>query len=443
MTADPQPKTDVPGRDRLARREAIPANANQPSRLRVLFINDTSRNGGPGRSLFYILKFLDPEVIYRVALIPRSGIVSDLLRDGGVVEETIFEPRLIENLFEPWSRAIRREDFDAPLGIKAVRAGGNVIRAAIGMVSLIRRVKTQRFDLVFCNGTTASFAGGAIAAFTGVPALWYVCYTSVPSVVRRLHARLAAGPNVRSIVCVSQPTAGLFAHCPQKTRIIPDAIDVAEFDRQRIAPVLRQELGFDEHAVIFGSHGRVLPKKGYVEMVRAARVALDRLSEEERRRCRFVVLGDTPQDMRRDHLAECRALVRELNLADVFYFLGHRPEVKPYVCDFDVAVVPSIYNDPLPRAVMEAMALSLPVVAFDQGGIGEMIEDGISGALVGGMPPDISGLANSIVRYLRDAELRHRHGRAARRRIEDRFEAKQTARALQDEMLRISRRELH
>src|SRR5471030_3234024 len=104
------------------------ASSREPSviaarrRLRVLFINDTSRNGGPGRSLFYILKFLDPEVIYRVALIPRSGIVSDLLRDGGVVEETIFEPRLIENLVEPWSRAIRREDFDAPLGIKAVRA---------------------------------------------------------------------------------------------------------------------------------------------------------------------------------------------------------------------------------------------------------------------------------------------------------------------------------
>jgi hypothetical protein len=38
--------------------------ALRPARkVRVLFINDTARNGGPGRSLFYILRFLDPAVI--------------------------------------------------------------------------------------------------------------------------------------------------------------------------------------------------------------------------------------------------------------------------------------------------------------------------------------------------------------------------------------------
>ena len=47
-------------------------------KLRVLFLNDTSRNGGPPRSLFYILKFLDPERIHRAVLLPRRGVVSEL-----------------------------------------------------------------------------------------------------------------------------------------------------------------------------------------------------------------------------------------------------------------------------------------------------------------------------------------------------------------------------
>ena len=47
-------------------------------KLRVLFLNDTSRNGGPGRSLFYILKFLDPARIHRSVLLPRRGVLSEL-----------------------------------------------------------------------------------------------------------------------------------------------------------------------------------------------------------------------------------------------------------------------------------------------------------------------------------------------------------------------------
>src|SRR5688572_11697148 len=73
-------------------------------KVRVLFVNDTARNGGPGRSLFYILKFLDPEVVHRAVLLPRSGVISDLYVKGGVVDELYFEPNLVENPIEPWAR---------------------------------------------------------------------------------------------------------------------------------------------------------------------------------------------------------------------------------------------------------------------------------------------------------------------------------------------------
>ena len=88
--------------------ESAQPDTGDIAKLRVLFINDTSRNGGPGRSLLYILKFLDPRVIHRSVLLPREGVVSALLRDRGVAEEFIFEPRIIENLVEPLTRAMRR-----------------------------------------------------------------------------------------------------------------------------------------------------------------------------------------------------------------------------------------------------------------------------------------------------------------------------------------------
>jgi len=409
----------------------------QARHLRVLFINDTSRNGGPGRTILYILKFLDPSRIRRSVMLPREGIVSRRLVENGVAEDLFFEPGLIENLFEPLSRPIKRDDFDAPRTLKLLRAAGNVARGTAGFARLLRRVRKERYDLIFCNGTSAGFLGGTLAAVTGVPAMWHVLYPSVPRIVRRLHQRLAAGKNVRSIICVSHQTSLQFAHCSEKVRLIQTALDIDEFDARAAEPMLRKELGLDDRTVIFGSHGRILPRKGFIELIHAARIVVDKLSTEDRARCQFVVLGDTPQDMRPDHLAECRSLVRELDLTDQVQFIGFRPDVRPYVADFDVSVVPSIYEDPLPRAVMESMAMSKPVVAFAMGGIVEMIDDGVEGRLAVGRPPDIAALAEACLGYFHDPELRRRHGAAARKRIERDFDARRHARTLQDEMFRI------
>jgi glycosyltransferase involved in cell wall biosynthesis len=407
-------------------------------RLRVLFINDTSRNGGPGRTILYILKFLDPQRIHRSVLIPRAGIVSRRIAEAQAAETLFNEPGLIENPFQPWSRPMERKDFDAPWELKALRAAGNVARAVWGLARLLRRVKKERIDLIFCNGTTSNFVGGGIAALTGTPAIWHVLYPSVPAPVRALHERLAAGKYVRAIVCVSRPTAVQFSHCANKVRAIQTALDIDEFDAHAAAPLLRKELGLDARTVIFGSHGRILPHKGFIELIRAARIVVDRLGAEERSRCRFIVLGDTPQDLRPDHLEQCRALVAELDLTDYVQFIGFRPDVRPYVADFDVAVVPSIYEDPLPRAVMESMAMAKPVAAFAMGGIAEMIDDGVEGRLACGKPPDIAALAEACLGYFVDPQLRLSHGAAARRRIERDFDARKHARKLQEEMFRIT-----
>src|SRR2546425_5779373 len=56
------------------------------------------------------------------------------------------------------------------------------------------------------------------------------------------------------------------------------------------------------YTTLFRSHGRILPRKGYVAMLRAAHDALRSMTTEERARCHFVVVGDTPEDIRPDHL---------------------------------------------------------------------------------------------------------------------------------------------
>jgi glycosyltransferase involved in cell wall biosynthesis len=417
-----------------------------PSRkVRVLFINDTTRNGGPGRSLESILKFLDPSVVHRAVVLPRAGAVSELLAGSGVTDEVHLEPNLVENPIEPWNRAIERSDFGARFPLKALRATGNGVRAIRAVARLRSLVRRQRYDLIYCNGTTADFAGAALAQLTGVPALWHVRYTSIPPALRGVHRALAASAGVARIVCVSSAAASLFPHCTEKVNVIHNALDVDAFDPALVHGTLRTELGLPSNATVFGGHGRVLRRKGYFEMVRAARLALDRVTEAERRSLFFVVIGDTPEDFRPDHVEECRALAKELGIADRFRMLGFRSDVRSLVVDFDVAVVPSVYADPLPRAVIEAMSLGRPVVAFDVGGVAEMIESGTTGELVAFERPEagsegasalaIERMADAFVRYARDAPMRERQGRAGRERVVRHFDARVHARRIEGEIL--------
>jgi hypothetical protein len=64
-----------------------------------------------------------------------------------------------------------------------------------------------------------------------------------------------------------------------------------------------------------------------------------------------------------------------------------------------------------------------------------MLKDGHTGALVRGAPPDTAGLAAQVLRYLRDGDLRVRHGLAARAHIERDFDSRTQARRIQDEIL--------
>ena len=420
---------------------AIGHHAAVPRRkVRVLFLNDTARNGGPGRSLYSILRFLDPEVVHRAVVLPRAGVISELLTGRGrrVVDELYFARHLVENPIEPWGRAMARTDFEAPAALRGVRLAGNVVRGALAVLEIAGMVRRGGYDLVYCNGTNANFAGGAVARVTGVPALWHVRYTSLPSAVRGVHDRLAASRGVARIFCVSQAAAALFPDVRGKVRVLHNALDLEEFRPSSVTPVLREELGFGAETLVFGSHGRILRRKGYVEMIHAARIVLDAMLPEERARAAFVVLGDTPEDLRPDHLAECRALVRELGLEAHVRLVGFRRDVRPYVAAFDVAVVPSVYPDPLPRAVLESMAFGKPVVAFDVGGVAEMLKDGETGTLVRGPLPDVRGLAAAMLRYARDPALRARHGALGRARVVRDFDGVTHARQIEEEIVRAS-----
>jgi glycosyltransferase involved in cell wall biosynthesis len=94
---------------------------------------------------------------------------------------------------------------------------------------------------------------------------------------------------------------------------------------------------------------------------------------------------------------------------------GYRRDAGALIAGADVCVMPSLWQDALPLAVMQPMALGLPVIASAVGGIPEMIEDGKSGLLV--PAGDERALASALQRVLDDPAFASELGRAARARI--------------------------
>jgi glycosyltransferase involved in cell wall biosynthesis len=119
-----------------------------------------------------------------------------------------------------------------------------------------------------------------------------------------------------------------------------------------------------------------------------------------------------------DERAALERLAATLGVADAVHLPGHSPDPYRFLAALDAFVLPS-WAESFPYSVLEAMAVGLPIVATDVGGIGEAIEDGASGLLVA--PRDAGALATAARALLDDRAGAARLAEAARARRAELF----------------------
>lgn len=153
--------------------------------------------------------------------------------------------------------------------------------------------------------------------------------------------------------------------------------------------------------------GQVIRGKGVDVLLRS--LALLRVPFE------CVILGDG------SHRPHCEALCRKLGLRDRVRFCGYLPpeKVQSFYSLAAVSVVPSVWPEPFGAVGLEAMRNSLPVVAFDSGGIRDWLEHGKTGFMVPWM--DHCQFAARLEQLLLDTALAQRLGANGRRRAEEKF----------------------
>lgn len=262
-----------------------------------------------------------------------------------------------------------------PVALVSIPKGplGGHRRAA---AQLRRRLAAGGYDVVHSHGLRAGLAAGRGARSTSVrtiATLHNLVRADISGRARAAAYRRAEPWLVRSSSHCLAPSADIAARLAAAAPEASGRIEVLHLGIQghpkvgRDAREVRTELGLEPHRRLIVTVARLVPQKALHVMVNA----LAALPEE-------FVLAIVGEGRLR---AEIDALIAKLALRERARLLGYRNDAADYVAAADVFALSSTW-EACSLAAQEAIALGVPVVSTDVGGMPELIEDGVSGRLV-------------------------------------------------------------
>ncbi|TWT45157.1 putative glycosyltransferase EpsD [Phycisphaerae bacterium RAS1] len=295
-------------------------------------------------------------------------------------------------------------------------------------------------DVVHTHSSKAGILGRFAARDARVPAIVHTIHgmsfnRTQPWLVRRLYAWLErrAARCTHRIVTVADAmidqsvAAGICAR--ERMQTIYSGMEVEPFDAARHdRSAVRAAWGIGPDEIVVGTVARLFRKKGYEQLIPIMAHAA-----RQEPRLRFVWVGDGAQ--RGEYTAE----LRRLGLAERTTLVGLVPpaDVARQMAGFDVLAHPSQWEG-LPRAVVQALLMLVPAVAFDIDGTPEVVLDRSTGRVV--RLGDESGFVEALLELARDSGARRAYGKAGRRLCLERFDWRRMVEQLETLYFELGRR---
>lgn len=382
---------------RLERQSALRAAYRQPARHHrkrepptVLFVANASAFSGGEAALTRLVRALDPGLLRLKALVALPGLFAERLAEAGVEVITPrrgFATASVESFLymSDVLRTVRPAvvHFQGPVGVGAVTA------AVAEGCSILQHVKIVNFSTYREQLT------------------WADAVVAVSDYVKRELLRLD----------ISLPSVDVVYEGVDTSSFYPGI-----FDRD----VARQEFGIPSNVPLVVMIARYEKNKHHNVVVEAcSKLRLEFPGLQ------LVLVGDGHEDP--FVYEQVKTQLRSLGMEDAVTHLGFQRDIRKIEVAADVIVLCAEY-EALGLALLEGMALGVPVIGSDSGGPGEVVKDGVNGYTVSSN--DSGALAERLSLIVGNVEHARRLGEAGRRTVEEQFDVKASA----DKMGQIYRR---
>jgi glycosyltransferase involved in cell wall biosynthesis len=327
------------------------------NKITILYIFAALPVGGAEQVLVTEVEGLDKKR-YRplVAVISEKGPIGEMIEKMGIT--VIPLSRMKKNQF----------DFGIIRDLKAV-------------------MKREKVSLVHTHLYDGGKYGRIAARLAGVPAIIHTVHNVYVRRRRKYHwINRALSLFTDRIIAVSGAVKVSVVHydhiTPEKIQVLYNGIDFSRVDFSEKREAIRSELGLSTDQMVIGVVARLEEQKGH-------QVLLEALSTIPSLQSNLKVLFIGEGKLRLSLEAE----TQKKGLSDRVFFLGTRKPVYPILKALDLFVLPSLWEG-FSLALLEAMAMGLPVIATRVGGAEEVITSGQNGFLIS--PGDPKALADSI-----------------------------------------------
>jgi glycosyltransferase involved in cell wall biosynthesis len=364
---------------------------------------------GAQQSLYLLLTHLDRQRFRPIFVGPEEGLLTARLQAAGI--KTIILRH--DGGLERYGGAVLQERIWRKI---------RLLVPYMAYAWRIRRImREDGVDIVHCNSTRSVLTVGPAARMAGVPLIWHL----------RLNLDLGWWNPISfwladRVIVVSESLRDQFpvpGVKPAKFTTVYNGVDLRAFEPGGASPALREELRIPPGWQAIGTTGSLHPRKDQLVLLRVFATLI-----RTRPRTKLVVVGEARGPEAESYAKRLRAYVAAQGLDRHVTFTGWRSDVPNILRALDLFVLPSL-NEGLPRAILEAMALALPVVATRVGGNAELVVDGQTGLLVPAEDPD--ALLAAMTRILQDPDLAGSMGRRGRVRVEKHFSLQASVRGVE------------
>lgn len=296
---------------------------------------------------------------------------------------------------------------------------------------LTKLIRENQYDLVHVHTPIAAVLGRIAAKIADVKSIVYTAHgfpfhDQSPPLEYRFYFTVEKFCAFFTDLILTQShedfiTAQKTGLCPpNKVRYLGNGIDIDRFDRNRLDPIhqnqLRKSLGIPDTAdLIIGTVGRINRKKGSGYLIEAAAKLFPQFPN-----LHILVIGGELSTDPDPFQAELVERIRTLGIEARVTITGFREDIPELLALLDIFTLPTFFNEGLPRSIIEAMSMGLPVVATNIRGCREAVLHGKTGLIVPSQ--DTEKLAEALGILLSDPALRQAYGKAGRQRVETEYD---------------------